>query len=91
MDPDKDSDARSWLPLLLGGTVGSFFFLGLTIITGGYFLYFLLLVGGVVLLGWVHYLLWGKLLSEQTAGEREEEQVRQQADDWQRPDARMRR
>jgi fatty acid desaturase len=44
----------------------------LILVTGGFFLYVMI---GVVLVaagGCFHYLLWGKLFSEEVAGEREE-------------------
>ena len=42
----------------------------------------------LILYGMFHYLLWGKMLSEQVAGEREEEQLRQRAEveEWPVPD-----
>ena len=49
------------------------------------------------MLGLFHYLLWGRAFSQEMAGEREEEQLRQRAAEvendaeWQRPDTRIRR
>ena len=57
-----------------GGGVGVLLFL--TMITWGLFLYVLLVVGGIVGLGVLNYLLWGRGMMDATAGEREEEQVR---------------
>jgi len=43
-----------------------------TILTGGFLLYILLVVAAAGLLGGLHYLLWGRAYTEQTAGQREE-------------------
>jgi hypothetical protein len=74
----------------------------LVIILGGLFLFFLNLislgifmyVGAVViamgLVGFLHYVLWGQTLTEDTAGEREEEELKARLDidrdDWERRD-----
>jgi hypothetical protein len=56
-----------------------------------------LLGGGMFLLGMFHYVLWGRAFSQETAGEREEEQLRQRAaeveseEDGHWPDTRIRR
>lgn len=74
-----------------------FFGLVLIVISNGLILAVMLLGGGIFFLGLINYLLWGRAFSEETAGEREEEQLRQRAaeieseDDWQRPDTRIRR
>ena len=80
-------------------TVLAVMFIGLVliVISNGLILAVALLGGGMFLLGMFHYVLWGRALSEQTAGEREEEQLRQRAaemeseEDWHRPDTRIRR
>jgi fatty acid desaturase len=43
-----------------------------TILTGGFLLYLILVVAVVAMIGGFHYLLWGRALTEQTAGDREE-------------------
>jgi hypothetical protein len=58
------------------------------VLFGGFFVWFLLLVGGMLGYACMHYLMWGKMLAEQTAGEREEweaEQPRWAATDPRRP------
>ena len=45
--------------------------------TGGFFGYFLGVLGFLVLLGMIHWVLWGRALTEEVAGEREEELLRQ--------------
>lgn len=77
--------------------VVGFSLLFLIAVSGGLFLYVLLLAGFIFFVAAIHYVLWGKLFSEQTAGESEEERLRQRAaeiesgDDWHMPDTRIRR
>jgi hypothetical protein len=54
---------------LLGGTTILFC---LVLVTGGFFLWVLIGLGVIAFVGGFHYLLWGKLFSDQVAGEREE-------------------
>lgn len=74
-----------------------FFGLVLIVISNGLIFAVALLGGGMFLLGVFHYVLWGRAFSEQTAGEREEEQLRQRAaeiepeEDWHHADTRIRR
>jgi fatty acid desaturase len=74
-----------------------FFGLVLIVISNGLIFAVVLLGGGMLLLGMFHYVLWGRAFSEATAGEREEEQLRQRALEteaeakWDRPDTRIRR
>jgi hypothetical protein len=58
------------------------------VLFGGFFVWFALLVGGMLGYAGLSYVLWGRALSEQTAGEREEwqaEQPRWAAADPRRP------
>jgi hypothetical protein len=50
-----------------------------TILTGGFLLYILAVVAVAGAVGAVHYLLWGRALSERTAGEREEMEMEDRA------------
>lgn len=80
-------------------TVLALIFIGLVlvVISNGLVITVVLLGGGMFLFGMLHYVLWGRAFSEATAGEREEEQLRQRAaeteaeEDCQRPDTRIRR
>lgn len=67
---------------------GAVFFM--FVICGGVALYGLGVVAGLTVLGYAHYLLWGRGLSEEVAGEREDEEARrvleEQDDDWSRDD-----
>lgn len=72
-----------------------FFGLVLIVVSNGWLLVAFLLGGGIFFLGMINYLLWGRAFSDATAGEREEEQLRQRAaevdSDDRRPDTRIRR
>lgn len=69
----------------------------LIFISGGFFGYVVLFGGGIVMLGLFHYVLWGRMLSQEVAGEREEELLRQRAaedeaeEEQYQPDTRIRR
>lgn len=76
------SDARQpekgralFLPLMLGSIIVIFSLLFLTLVTGGFFLYLLLVVGAIFPFGLMHYLLWGRSFESQTEGDREEAQI----------------
>ena len=63
------------------------------VITGSYFVYLLGIIAAIVAFGAFHYFLWGKMLLDETAGESEEEQLRQRAlaeDAPDEPDERVR-
>jgi hypothetical protein len=75
MSADHDSKRGTFLTFLLAGTAGLFFLSFMVLIMGRFFVFFGLVVGGIVLMGWLHYALWGKLLTDRTAGEREEHQL----------------
>jgi hypothetical protein len=59
----------------------------LIFLTGGYFLYCVLILAGIVLLSTFHYALWGRAMSEEVAPQREEERLRQKAtsEEWSLP------
>lgn len=51
----------------------------LMLIAGGWLIVLAMVLGGMAFLGCMHYFLWGKLLSDEVAGEREEEILRERA------------
>ncbi len=85
---DYDNEARgqreTLLSTLLSVLAASGFLFIFFLICGGLSFYILAVLGGVALVGFGHYLLWGHSFSEQVAGEREEEEVRDrlEEDDW---------
>jgi hypothetical protein len=80
VDPHR-SQRENFLTVFLAVAVGAGFLVFLILITGGLLFYLLLVMLGVAALGLVNYLLWGHALSQSTAGEREEEQLRSRAED----------
>lgn len=69
---------ESFLTIFLSLFVLAGFLLFMIAVTGGFFFYCLLAVAGIALFGSLHYFLWGKMLMESTAGEREEAELREQ-------------
>lgn len=75
----EPSPRAAFLPVFLG-ILGSLFFVTiLMVLTNGLVLVVGVIAGGLTVMGCVHYLLWGKLLSERTAGEREEAELLERA------------
>jgi hypothetical protein len=76
-DPPPLRESRLTLMLITLVVVFTVAFLAL--ITGGWIFWLVLVAAGMAGFAAVHYLLWGKLLSDETAGEREEEELRRRA------------
>jgi hypothetical protein len=62
------------LVTVLGGTIGFF----LNLVSLGMFAWVLIAVLAFTALGFVHYVVWGYAMSQQTAGEREEMLLREE-------------
>ena len=77
MPPSEPPTPRreSMLTVILTGMVGLFALSLLLLIGGTWVAWLVVVVGGLAFFALFHYLLWGKLLSDQTAGEREEEEA----------------
>jgi hypothetical protein len=77
---------QTFLTVFLGTIVLFGLLLVFTILTGGFLLYVLAVVGAAGLFAAMHYFLWGRALTEATAGEREEmeaqDRAAQQDDGW---------
>jgi hypothetical protein len=79
-DPNDPVQRRAtFLPMFLAVAGGGFACLLLVLLTGGFFFYFGLVVLGLTGLGLFHYMVWGRAMSEQTAGEREEMELLEKA------------
>src|SRR5579872_684166 len=95
--PPPQQQRHAFLSVLFTVLALGFFVFVLIFISGGFFLWVILLAGSILGVGLLHYLLWGRAFSASVAGEREEEQLRQRAaaleedDDWRPPDTRIRR
>lgn len=62
------------LVLVLGGTIAFF----LNLVSLGLFAYVLMAVALFTVFGFLHYVLWGYAMLQETAGEREELRLREQ-------------
>jgi hypothetical protein len=60
------------LIIILGGA----FFFFLNLVSLGIFIYVIAAVVGMAAIGFLHYAIWGYALSQQVAGEREEQRVK---------------
>jgi hypothetical protein len=69
---------------MLTVVVGSFFILLLFVTCGGVLVYILAVLAGITVFGLIHYLLWGHALSEEVAGEAEQEKIPEapEDEDW---------
>lgn len=74
------SQRQTFLTIFLAMLLAAGFLVMLTLVTLGWLLYALVVVGGVVGMGWFHYWLWGRSMSEQVAQEREELEARDNDD-----------
>jgi hypothetical protein len=72
---------ETFLGLFLAIFFGGGFALFLILVTGGFFLYVLVAVAVIGLVGSLHYLLWGRALTQDVAGEREEDEARERWED----------
>jgi hypothetical protein len=91
-NPPHRGDRGTSLGMMLTAVSLGFFLLVLIFISGGFFFYVLLITLGLFGVALFHYVVWGRAMTQEVAGEREEEQLRQRAladdldDDWQPPD-----
>jgi hypothetical protein len=77
--PPTSSARQTIVTTFLTAMVAAFLLLLLIVVTWGYLLSLVGVVCAMVAFGALHYFMWGRLLLEQTAGESEEEQLRQRA------------
>ncbi len=87
-DPSANNPRQTFLTVFLAGMALCFFLGLLILISLGAFLWVVLFAAGIGVFAGLHYLLWGRLMSRAMVDEREEEQLRRQAeaDDWPPPD-----
>jgi hypothetical protein len=70
---------ESFLALLLATLTGGGFLLFLIMVSGGFFFYVLCAAAAVSGMAFLHYVLWGRSLNQEVAGEREEQAVHERA------------
>jgi hypothetical protein len=90
-DQGRDQQRREKFLVVLFAGMGAFgLFAVFTFLTGGFLIYILAVVAVGAGVAWFHYLLWGRGLSQNLAGEREEleAQERAEAEDWEEDDPR---
>jgi hypothetical protein len=83
-DLSERSPRDLYLVVILFTVVGLPVFVFFNILTAGLFILLLLMAGAVALFAGLHYLLWGRAFTRETAWEREEEEIRdeRQAANW---------
>ena len=80
MEPSENPEQRqrgACVSLMIAAMVVGFFALLLVVATGGWAVYVIGISAAIFLFGAIHYLLWGRLMLQQTAGDREEEEMRE--------------
>jgi hypothetical protein len=86
---DSGSSRATFLPVALAGIVLLFFLLMLILITGGFIFWCVLCAAVATAVITMHWLVWGRLLTQLTAGEREEEQLLERAREPHEPEWRV--
>ncbi len=84
MEPRDNPERRqrgTCLSLMMASGVVAFFALLLVVATGGWAVYVIGIAAAIALFGAIHYVLWGRMMLQQTAGDREEEELRQQSEE----------
>jgi hypothetical protein len=84
MEPSDSTERQrrgSCLTIALTGGLVGFLLLLLVVATEGWAVYAIGIAAAIGMFGLAHYLLWGRLLLQQTAGEREEEEARRRAEE----------
>lgn len=79
MEPDPNAPRKkreTFLMLILTIGFASSVLFFLVLVSGGFFVYVLASVFAIALVGLLHYALWGHALTQEVAGEREEEESR---------------
>jgi hypothetical protein len=76
---DPVQSRATFLPVVLGTLVVIFICVALILLTGGLVFYVGCTVGLLVLLGLIHYVVWGKSMSDEVAAERQEMQMLERA------------
>jgi hypothetical protein len=95
MEPDPNARGRNRetiLTLMLTALLAGAIFFFLIVLSGGLLVFLAAAVFAIALVGLLHYVLWGYTLSQEVAGDREEEEVRMreaaendQGEFWERP------
>ncbi len=74
MESNSDEGGR-WLATFLAVLFGGGFIVFLMLVSGGFFLYVGAAGIGIALLGGLHYITWGKAMSQEAAMERAQQEA----------------
>jgi len=89
--PNGEADDRqltgraTFLAIVLTVFFGSGVVVFLIVLTGGFILDVIVIIGALVLLGMLHYFLWGKRFDRAVEGEREELELQREAEEYDDP------
>lgn len=73
----RDKGRETVVTLTLTAVLAGVFIFLLDFMSFGFFRSILLAVFGMVIVGYLHYVLWGHAMSQEVQGEKEEEEIRQ--------------
>src|SRR5713101_7043177 len=76
MEPTQNNRRESVLTIILVTVFGGGVFFFLNFVSLGIFSYVIGIVAAIAVVGTFHYVLWGFSLTEETAGEREEAELK---------------
>ena len=77
MEPQKSPKGRETvLTLSLVAILGGAFIFFLNLVSLGIFAYVIAAIVGIAAIGFLHYAIWGYVLSQEVAGEREEQRIK---------------
>jgi hypothetical protein len=87
MDSEENrprSSRDTFLVVMLFVLIGIPLFVFFNVITSGLFILMVVVASGLGVLGAIHYFLWGRSLTQETAGEREEQEALEASEyeDW---------
>ncbi len=75
--PGRNKGRETILTLSLVAILGGAFIFFLNLISLGIFFWVIVVMIGIAGVGFLHYVVWGHALSQQVAGEREEQRIKE--------------
>jgi hypothetical protein len=86
-EPSETPDREKFLAVVLATLVVAAAFFFLIVVTGGLIIYVIGVAAGVGLLAFINYCLWGRGMSQDVAGEREELEMQEKTSlpEWDLP------
>ena len=74
--PSPNKGRETILSLSLVAILGGAFIFFLNLVSLGIFIYVIAAIVGIMTIGFLHYAVWGYVMSQQVAGEREEQRIK---------------